>query len=47
MAGAAWQCIAAVDALARGEHSSGIVSIVGTNQQAIAARFSRSKLEVA
>ena len=40
MAGAAWQCVAAVDAIARGEHSSAIVSVAGTNQQAIAARFS-------
>ena len=42
MAGAAWQCVAAVDAIARGEHSSAIVSVAGNNQQAIAARFSAS-----
>jgi hypothetical protein len=40
MAGAAWQCVAAVDAIARGEHASSIVSVAGANQQAIAARFS-------
>ncbi len=40
MAGAAWQCVAAVDALARGEHPAAIVSVAGCNQQAIAARFS-------
>jgi hypothetical protein len=40
MAGAAWECVAAVDALARGAHASAIVSVAGCNQQAIAARFS-------
>ncbi len=39
MAGAAWQCVAAVDSLTRGEHSAAVVTVVGCNQQAIAARF--------
>jgi len=42
MAGAAWQCVAAIDALHEGRHPSAIVSIVGSNQQAIAAEFSAS-----
>lgn len=42
MAAAAWQCVAAVDALLRKLHDSASVSVVGCNQQAIAARFSRS-----
>jgi len=41
MASSAWQCVAAVDALARGVCSAGVVSVVGCNQQAIAARFVR------
>jgi len=40
MAAGAWQCVAAVDALGRGEYSAAVVSIVGCNQQAIAAQFS-------
>jgi len=39
VAGAAWQCVAAVDLLRRGQHSVADVSVVGSNQQAIAARF--------
>jgi hypothetical protein len=41
MASAAIQCVVAVDALKTGTHHSAIVSIVGTNEQAIAARFTR------
>lgn len=41
-ASAAWQCVAACDLLARGEHESANVSVVGANQQAIGARFVRS-----
>lgn len=41
-AGAAWQCVAACDALAQGRHAAATVSVVGCNQQAIAARFVRS-----
>jgi hypothetical protein len=39
MAGAAWQCVAAVDALAQGRHETANVSVVGCNQQAVGARF--------
>lgn len=42
MAASAWQCVAAVDALAHGTNHTAVVSIVGCNQQAIAARFVRS-----
>ena len=38
-AAAAWQCVAAVDALRQNRYSSAVVSVVGTNQQAIAAEF--------
>jgi len=38
-ASAAWQCVAACDALRRGEHPEANVSVVGANQQAIGARF--------
>jgi 3-oxoacyl-(acyl-carrier-protein) synthase len=39
MAAAAWQCVAAVDALQNRRAASTCVSIVGCNQQAIGARF--------
>ncbi len=39
LASAAWQCVAACAALARGRFSAANVSVVGTNQQAIGARF--------
>ena len=39
MAAAAWECVAAVDALQQGHAHEAIVSVVGTNQQALAARF--------
>jgi hypothetical protein len=42
IAAAAWQCVAAVDALARQMYDTATVSVVGCNQQAIAARFGRS-----
>lgn len=41
-AGAAWQCVAAVDALTRGLWSAANVSVVGCNQQAIGARFEKT-----
>ena len=41
MAAAAWQCIAAVDALRQEQFATAIVSVVGCNQQAIAAQFGR------
>jgi len=43
MAAAGWQCVAAVDALQRGEYSGAVVSVVGCNQQAIAAQFTGSE----
>ena len=39
MAAAAWQCVAAVHALASAHYSEATVSVVGCNQQAIAAQF--------
>ena len=42
MAAAAWQCVAAVDALAEGRAAAANVSVVGCNQQAIGARFVRA-----
>jgi hypothetical protein len=39
LASAAWQCVAACAALARGRFAAANVSVVGTNQQAIGARF--------
>lgn len=42
MAASAWQCVAAIDALKHGQAQTGVVSIVGCNQQAIGAAFSTS-----
>lgn len=42
MAAAAWQCVAACDAVAAGKFSAANVSLVGSNQQAIGARFVRT-----
>ena len=42
MASAAWQCVAACDAIAGGRFSAANVSLVGGTQQAIGARFVRS-----
>ncbi len=39
MAGAAWQCVAACDAVATRRSPAALVSIVGCNQQAIGARL--------
>jgi hypothetical protein len=39
MAAAAWQCVAAVDALQQGRFAGANVSVVGLNEQAIGARF--------
>jgi len=41
MAAAAWQCVAAVDALRQNQYDGAIANVTGTNQQAIAARFVR------
>jgi 3-oxoacyl-[acyl-carrier-protein] synthase II len=38
-AASAWQCVAACDAIQRGETRAANVSVVGTNQQAVGARF--------
>ncbi|HWH72105.1 MAG TPA: hypothetical protein VNT26_22270, partial [Candidatus Sulfotelmatobacter sp.] len=43
MAAAAWQCVAAVDALLQQQYPAATVSIVGCNQQAIAAQFTRTE----
>jgi hypothetical protein len=39
MAASAWQCVAACDAVAGGRFAAASVSLVGSNQQAIGARF--------
>ncbi len=41
-AAAAWQCVAACDAVANGRFAAATVSLVGSNQQAIGARFVRA-----
>ncbi|MDB6056709.1 MAG: kas 1 [Verrucomicrobiales bacterium] len=43
MAGAAWQCVAAIDALRQTQTTSAVVSISGCLQQAVGASFARSK----
>ena len=43
MAAAAWQCVAACDAVAGGRFPAANVSLVGSNQQAIGARFVRAR----
>ena len=40
-AAAAWQCVAGIDALRSGHHGEAIISVVGSNQQAIGAQFVR------
>jgi len=42
MATAAWQCVAACDAVATGQFAAANVSMVGSNHQAIGARFART-----
>ncbi len=42
MASAAWQCVAACDSVANGGYAAANVSLVGSNQQAIGARFVRA-----
>ena len=44
MAAAAWQCVAACDAILNGRSAAANVSLVGSNQQAIGARFVRTGL---
>lgn len=41
-AAAAWQCVTAVNALVNGSEETACVSVVGCNQQAIAARFAKT-----
>ena len=43
MAATAWQCVAACDAVAGGRFAAANVSLVGSNQQAIGARFVRAQ----
>ncbi len=43
MAAAAWQCVAACDALTGSRFTAANVSIVGSNQQAVGARFVRAE----
>jgi hypothetical protein len=43
MAGAAWQCVAAVDAIRQNRTTSALVSISGCLQQAVGACFAHSK----
>jgi hypothetical protein len=40
VAGAAWQCVAAVDELSQSDHRCAGVSVVGCQQAVIGARFS-------
>jgi len=42
MAAAAWQCVAACDAVAGGRFAAANISLVGSNQQAMGARFVRA-----
>jgi hypothetical protein len=44
-AGAAWQCVAAIDALQQEADGAAILSVAGTHEQAIGARFVRAALE--
>jgi hypothetical protein len=43
MAAAAWQCVSACDAVAGGRFAAANVSLVGSNQQAIGARFTAAE----
>jgi hypothetical protein len=43
MAAAAWQCVAACDAVAEKKFPTAAVSLVGSNQQAVGARFARTE----
>jgi hypothetical protein len=46
MAAAAWQCVVACDVLAEKKFASASVSLVGSNQQAIGARFVRADFDI-
>ena len=43
MAAAAWQCVVACDVVAAGRFGSATVSLVGANQQALGAQFTRTR----
>ncbi len=43
MAAAAWQCVAACDSVARRQYRTANVSVVGSNQMALGARFEQSE----
>jgi hypothetical protein len=44
VASAAWQCVAACDAISCGKFTAANVSVVGANQQAVGARFERNEI---
>jgi hypothetical protein len=44
VASAAWQCVAACDAIRQENFPAARVSIVGANQQAIGARFEKNQI---
>jgi len=46
LAAAAWQCVAACDAVAEKKFASASVSLVGSSQQAIGARFVRADFDL-
>jgi hypothetical protein len=46
MAAAAWQCVAACDALAEKRFTAASVSLMGSNQQAVGARFVRADFDI-
>jgi 3-oxoacyl-(acyl-carrier-protein) synthase len=46
MAAGAWQSLAACDAVANGRYAAANVSLVGSNQQAIGARFERADFNI-
>ena len=41
---AAWQCVAACDAISLGKFTAANVSVVGANQQGVGARFERNEI---
>jgi len=46
MAATAWQCVTACDAVATGRFAAANVSLVGSNQQAVGARFVRADFDI-
>jgi len=46
MAAGAWQCVAACDGVATGQFGAATVGLVGSNQQAVGARFVRDRCRV-